>query len=150
MFPGARDRMDSFGIAAAGFPPIVPHMRITTILWWLPAVAWAATIAYLSNQPPSDSPPIWFLANDKLDHAVAFGLLASLAMVAFRKGHRWALPRSAWGGVLAIALYGLIDEVHQAFTPGRIADPLDWLADVAGALAVTMLVLVWHRRRSVS
>ena len=52
--------------------------------------------------------------------------------------------------MLAIALYGLMDEVHQAFTPGRIADPLDWLADVVGALAVAALVLLWHRRRPVS
>jgi VanZ family protein len=36
---------------------------------------------------------------------------------------------------LAIAAaYGIFDELHQSFVPGRSADILDWFADVCGAL----------------
>ena len=38
--------------------------------------------------------------------------------------------------VLAIvcgSLYGVTDEFHQLFVPGRMCDPLDWLVDTAGS-----------------
>jgi VanZ family protein len=37
---------------------------------------------------------------------------------------------------------GVLDEVNQIFTPGRTADVLDVMADAAGILAATWL-LVW-------
>ena len=38
--------------------------------------------------------------------------------------------------VLAIvcgSFYGVTDEFHQLFVPGRMCDPLDWLVDTAGS-----------------
>jgi VanZ family protein len=32
------------------------------------------------------------------------------------------------------ALYGVTDEVHQGYVPGRMPDPWDWVADVVGLL----------------
>jgi VanZ family protein len=53
----------------------------------------------------------------------------------------------AWLAVLLASLYGVSDEAHQAFVPGRSADAVDWLADTVGALAaVTLLYLRQHRR----
>ena len=43
---------------------------------------------------------------------------------------------------LVVIFYGIIDEVHQLFIPGRMAEILDWLADVGGALIGILLVLV--------
>ena len=38
------------------------------------------------------------------------------------------------------SLYGLSDEWHQSFVPGRVADYKDWLADTLGAsIAITLL-----------
>ena len=39
----------------------------------------------------------------------------------------------AAAAVILAALYGLSDEIHQAFVPGRMADPWDWMADGFGA-----------------
>jgi VanZ family protein len=41
--------------------------------------------------------------------------------------------------VLASA-YGITDELHQAFVPLRMPDPMDWLVDTVGAAvgALTM------------
>ena len=33
------------------------------------------------------------------------------------------------------SLYGIIDEIHQSFTPGRSCSVFDWFADTAGAAA---------------
>jgi VanZ family protein len=36
---------------------------------------------------------------------------------------------------LAVAIgYGVVDEVHQSFVPGRVGDPMDVLKDAAGAV----------------
>lgn len=46
---------------------------------------------------------------------------------------------SKWAPIVAAALsslYGVTDEFHQIFTPGRSCDPMDWLVDtIAAALA---------------
>ncbi len=122
-------------------------MPRTRHLCWLPALGWAGLLFFLSSQPASDLPGPWFLSNDKLNHAVAFGILAACAAFAFRLGHLWHMPRAAWGAVLVTALYGLSDEIHQHFTYSRTPDVRDWLADLSGALMVAALLLLWHRRR---
>lgn len=35
---------------------------------------------------------------------------------------------------IIVSLYGLSDEIHQAFVPNRSCDALDLMADMAGAL----------------
>jgi hypothetical protein len=54
----------------------------------------------------------------------------------------------AWLAVLIVSAFGVTDEWHQSFVPGRDCDVFDWLADTAGAaLAVTLYVKwAWYRR----
>ncbi|MEE8363614.1 MAG: VanZ family protein [Dehalococcoidia bacterium] len=63
-------------------------------------------------------------------------------------------PRLARLGAVAIAisaLYGVSDEWHQTFVPGRAAEAKDVLIDFAGALvgsaAYAALYLIWRRAR---
>ena len=44
-----------------------------------------------------------------------------------------------------MADYGISDEFHQSFVPGRTPDVLDWLADTSGALLAALL-LAWLSR----
>lgn len=68
-------------------------------------------------------------------HFVGYGILAILL------AHALALPRHgkvvAW--VLAV-LYGITDEFHQSFTPGRSASAVDLLVDLLSALCGLYLV----------
>jgi len=54
----------------------------------------------------------------------------------------------AWLAVLIVSAFGVTDEWHQSFVPGRSCDVFDWLADTTGAaLAVTLYVKwAWYRR----
>ena len=82
-----------------------------------------------------DLSPPW----DKLYHAGNFGVLAALLHLATGR---------AWLAVLLASIYGVSDEVHQAFVPGRSADAADWLADTAGALVAVLLLRWWLRYRA--
>lgn len=113
---------------------------------WVPAVAWAATLYWLSSRPASDAPPFWLLRYDKLTHAIAFGILGALGYFAMRVGHRAGLPRAAFVGWLAAAVYGALDEIHQSFVPTRNPDVYDWLADAIGAAVAVLLLWALEQR----
>ena len=108
------------------------------VLWyWLPVGFYAGVIFFLSSlSHPEDQLPAFLLQeiSDKILHAVEYGILSLLCYRAFR----WAAgPASARHAVLlaivTASVYGLTDEVHQAFVPLRDASWQDWLADTVGA-----------------
>lgn len=108
--------------------------------WWA-AAAWAASIFALSASSDVGQ-ALGFLEGvpgiDKIAHAGSYAVLGGLLRVATGRG----------GAAVALAAgYGVTDEVHQAFVPGRTPDPLDWLADVAGATMGAALVASFARRR---
>lgn len=109
------------------------------------ALGWAALIHRLSSQP-FDSVPrggLWAFASNAA-HVPLFGLLAlwlALALPRARGESRsWpALTRRAAALVLlAVALYGALDEWHQS-TTGRTPSVLDWATDVAAAAWVVLV-----------
>jgi VanZ family protein len=104
-------------------------------LVWLPPLAWAALIFWLSSQP-SDALPnlgVWADLAAGAAHFTVYALLMALLLGALRRGASLA-DRQRWLLAFAlVALYGLSDEFHQSFVPGRDPALLDWLTDVAGA-----------------
>ena len=118
-------------------------------LFLLLALLWASVIYYLSSQPGIDVPAL-FPGQDKLFHLMAFGLLGFLAMGAVKPvKKRFKL----WQALLVIALvslYGLLDETHQYFVPGRTTELYDVIADTVGGLlgvwTMYYLVRVLSRR----
>lgn len=111
-----------------------------------PLVAWAVTIFLLSSFPQISRLPLPYHL-DKFAHAIVYGILAWTAQRAFFHQSWWEAGRR-WSIVLAIAfatLYGLTDEIHQSFVPGRVSSVLDLGADVFGAI-VAMILIAWRRR----
>ncbi|HZH49697.1 MAG TPA: VanZ family protein [Nitrospira sp.] len=106
--------------------------------YWLPVIAYASLIFYLSSLPhPEEELPKFLFdkLGDKLLHVIEYAVLALLCYRAFR----WAAaPRVAQQAVLlaivTASFYGMTDEVHQAFVPFRESSWLDWVADTAGAV----------------
>jgi VanZ family protein len=97
------------------------------------AIAWAGVIFYLSSQPSIDTPSL-FPGQDKLFHMIAFGVLGFLLMGGMKTTSNGYRTGQVWFVVVLVVLYGLLDEFHQYFVPGRNADIFDVLADAAGAL----------------
>jgi len=104
-----------------------------------------AVIFFLSSQSDLPAAPAglsqeMFL---KLSHIVGYAVLARLYE------HALALPRSGKRLALLLSvLYGLSDEYHQSFTPGRSPDAGDLAADVLGAIAALWLLRRDYWRKS--
>ena len=111
------------------------------LVGWIPAAVWASFIFFLSSQPSLPSPGS---LNDKQAHALAYGVLACLCLMGLT-GWRW---RRIAGASLVVAfvaavLFGISDEVHQAFVPGRSPDAADVAADAAGAAIALAAAWAW-------
>jgi VanZ family protein len=102
------------------------------------ACLWAGLIFYLSHQPGTMMPTL-FPMQDKLMHFTAYAILGFLGMGSVRATTHGYRPEQAWLICLLVGLYGISDEFHQYFIPGRMADGLDVAADIAGGLLGTWL-----------
>ncbi len=104
-------------------------------------------LSAVPNPPPAI---MIFPGQDKLMHAALYAVLAVLVWAGLRRSKRAYRPCVLfWVPVLFAAFYGVSDEVHQRFVPGRSFDVLDMLANGVGAFAMQALIL-WFRRRSQS
>ena len=108
-------------------------------------LGWMALIFFLSSQPDVPAPEL-FSQQDKVAHLFVFGVLGLLLASALTP------PAAAsWRRVLLITalvtVYGITDELHQYFVPGREASAWDVLADGVGGFLVGALLL-WRGRNT--
>jgi VanZ family protein len=83
---------------------------------------------------------------DWMTHGAGYAVLAVLACRALAGGlGRPVTARVAAFAVAIAVLYGVTDELHQSFVPGRVADAWDLLKDAGGAVAGA-LACRWPRR----
>ncbi len=108
--------------------------------YWLPLYLYAALIFVLSSL---SKPPLHpqFLFGDKLFHTVEYILFGCLAARAFKNARvsTFKMHFSIWA-LLCGLIYGLSDEFHQLFVPGRQADINDVAFDVLGTFLGVMLI----------
>lgn len=107
--------------------------------WW-PVVLWMALIFVASSIPTRLPTPglQGFRWDDKLQHAVAYAILAALAWRAFEdKRPRWWLVCAS---IIFAVAYAAFDECHQAFVPTRECSLSDWSTDAFGAAAAALVL----------
>ena len=114
---------------------------------WTAVLAWASLIWFASSSSTAsrESSLFWDFAYNGA-HVVVFGVLAALLYLVLRGDSN----RRAALAIAFAACYGLGDEVHQAYTPGRHPSAYDVLSDVVGAACFTAgaVWLVERRRRA--
>jgi VanZ family protein len=105
---------------------------------WGPVVLQLAIIFAASSIPNLRQLPGGI--SDKSGHSIGYAMLAGLLLRALAGGR---LEGVTWKrGVAAIVFatfYGVTDEFHQLFVPGRSADRYDVLADGVGATIGTAI-----------
>ncbi len=145
----------------ASIAPRLSHVAL--LLYWAPVVVWGALIYSSSDSSATTGPAAqhmftFLLVPDsyRFDltefrfHTGAFAVLAVLAYRVLAAHFRW---RQRWLVAAAAAVaagYGALDELHQAFVPGRTASSIDLGYDFLGAaLALTALVATFALIRHV-
>jgi len=117
---------------------VVSVSVLTRILnLWGPVALYAAVIFYTSSQPDIALPAVF---EGQAIHPIEYTVLGILIVRALAGGlpARIALSTALLGVALTTA-YGLTDEFHQMFVPGRYADWNDIVADaIGGAIGATV------------
>ncbi|KAA3662577.1 MAG: VanZ family protein [Calditrichaeota bacterium] len=119
--------------------------------WCLPC-AWAFLIFVLSSIPHlSTNGQFTFTLSDKFAHLLAF---MPLGFFIYSAQQEWPLVDRRFSFKLTMVfglLYGLSDEIHQIFVPGRYFDIFDFIADGIGVYlgAVSFVLLNKYSRQLV-
>ena len=109
---------------------------------WLPVVAVAALIFTLSSFSQLPSPPSG--VSDKHEHFTIYFILGLTLVRALAGGRLSGVTfRAVLLAAVLTSLYGISDEFHQSFVPGRDSSVFDWYADTTGAVAAAVLTLAW-------
>jgi VanZ family protein len=123
---------------------VAPAARPRAWLAWPAAVVYAGAI-FVFSSIPSDRIPDSFSGADKLVHLAEYGVLGALLAIALGVGRAPGWARAALALALA-AGYGVSDEWHQSFVPGRMTSFWDIAADTVGA-AAGILAMRWRAGR---
>lgn len=109
------------------------------------SVGWMLVLLALFSIPSEELPQMDFRWADKIAHAVSFFVLGLLWMRSLSGSwRRRALITLAIG-----VLYGIGTEFYQGVMPlGRRFDPLDAVADAAGALLAVGASFPWFRKKA--
>jgi VanZ family protein len=113
-------------------PQISPVRRLCQALFFA-----AGTVAFIMACLPKP-PGVPFEPSDKIQHIVAFAVLALLARVAFWEARALSI-------FVSLSLFGaLIECVQLVPALGRDADIVDWLADNVAVLSVLLIVKMFQ------
>ena len=109
-------------------------------LIYVPLVLYWILLFTATSLPAAHVPS--FAVTDKIKHFSAFFGLSILLSLTILYQHKVLLFKKYFLSIAVIisSFYGLLDEIHQSFVPGRSSEFLDWVADSLGAAAGVLLV----------
>lgn len=133
---------------------------------WLPVVLWAAFIFFMSAHTGDDlsygdgffslvkrwlsdvqaavlGPGVDLVSS--LGHFCEYLVFGALLTRAVGVDRERSLAVAFAAAVVAASAYGVTDELHQLFVPGRMCDPADWLVDTVGAAMGSLLWIAFSR-----
>jgi VanZ family protein len=127
----------------------VPASALSLNLYYrLPLFAFCLFLFWQSSFPSLETLPL-FPHNDKIMHLLAYAFLAFLAARNLKREKPFfSRTKLKILAILFAGLYGLSDEIHQAFVPARTASVWDFAADILGSIMGACFYLdFFHRRK---
>jgi VanZ family protein len=106
---------------------------------YAPALICALMILAGTSIPYFSPPSIGITWQDKLEHFTAYAMFgAAITYGNIRSGKR----RQLLMAVILCSVFGVLDEIHQHWIPGRSTDVYDWVADTLGALTGAAIIML--------
>ena len=115
-------------------------MKFGRLIYWLPSIVWAIIIFSISSTPGNELPSLKF-GLDKLAHITVYGIFSYLLLFAFANSSNKNYVQKIYYSFLISFLYGVFEEYHQLFVPGRFFSYVDMYANLIGSIVG---VLIWH------
>ncbi|MEW6009137.1 MAG: VanZ family protein [Candidatus Omnitrophota bacterium] len=112
----------------------ITHLSLKLkVFSWVYTIAYATFIFYLSDQPSIPS-IIELPLLDKFLHTIEYAIFGFLLMRAFKNSGFNLDSKTIFSfSVILGFVYGISDEIHQAFVLNRTASIIDALFDLIGA-----------------
>jgi VanZ family protein len=110
------------------------------LLIYVPLIIYWIVLLIGTTLPATHVPS--FGVSDKFKHFGAYFGLAVLLCFTLHYQNKYLLLKNYFllGTWIITSFYGMLDEIHQSFIPGRSAEFLDWFADALGAAAGCIFV----------
>jgi hypothetical protein len=104
-------------------------------------------IIFILSHQPGGSFSLPKISNiDKFLHCLLYAVLGLAALLALPPRFRHQRPILASAAVVLFCLfYGITDEFHQFFIPGRSCDVFDVIADASGGVLAAVCGWGWRR-----
>lgn len=125
-----------------------------SLVLFLMAAGWAGFIYVLSDRPASSFDSFnalvpWLPAASYFVHVGLYFVLGALLYGAIILVRPLSRMSSVGWVLIAVILYGFMDEYHQRFVDGRSFEAVDLIADVTGALIAMVVfelgIALWQR-----
>lgn len=114
------------------------------LIFRLPALMYMGLIFFLSSH--STPPKVFEGVPDYFLHSTGYTLLYVLVYWAHHEGFVTLDGRGGyWLPAVITVLYGISDEYHQRFVPGRVASLTDVVSDATGAGLGVLIVMALSR-----
>lgn len=117
---------------------------------WLPPLVWMSVIfraSSISSYPEHITGPEW---PGRVAHLGEYGILSLLYLIALRGTSQLNKLQLFLISIVLTTLYGISDEIHQLYVPGRSAEAFDILLNfmgaVGGAVLFSIVVVVLSTR----
>jgi VanZ family protein len=119
--------------------------RNKVLLVYLPLVFYWILLLTLTSLPVHSVPSVG--VNDKLEHTLAYlGLSFLLCLTLLLQTRSLVLRKHAvFFTLLIVFAYGVADELHQLFIPGRSCEFLDFIADAVGGVVGIIILKILLR-----
>ncbi len=117
---------------------LLKNNKLTMV--YLPLGLYWVVLLALTSFPSSALPTI--AISDKIKHFVAFAVLSGLLGLTlhFQGKKKKLAEKFGTITIVIVAIYGMLDEIHQYFIPGRYCEFWDFVADVLGGILGIVII----------
>ncbi|MFO7891803.1 MAG: VanZ family protein [bacterium] len=110
-----------------------------------PTILIILLIFFFSSIPKLNVPDINFSLQDKFFHVIEFGIFGF-----FLQRSYYSLTKKLYNSFIMVfflgSMYGVLDEFHQSYIPGRLVSYNDMIADALGVLCGQVIFIFLRKK----